>query len=371
MNTVVKSYDKTEEFFTQHNVNYAEFGFDWRREMRAAAGYLKTFLRMIKEKVMARDSRIDNPLRNLTLFAHSMGGFVSKLLINDLIDDNEPSEDWFYRFVSIATPFYGTEDHMDRYYVGIKFINLLLGGAEKVASLVATMPGPYGLMPPPLEIMRPHFQRLGLTQYPMRDGSDPKREADPFNINNRSRFPIVEGNKIMDDNFFFKAEDMFQQVLRPLPDSVKERTFHLRNNLPDREEINLELTWENDNGAAHNFSGPSPISNNSGASDGAVPFWSARLADTPDNHVYPLRVGTSHGSLAEDPDVLEVVNGLVQGNDLPESDTSSSLPRPTIADDGEIENFIRDFQDGRIDDHALATASAPLKRGLINSLSLC
>ena len=60
MNTVVKSYDKTEEFFTQNNVNYAEFGFDWRREMRAAAGYLKTFLRMIKEKVMARDSSIDN-----------------------------------------------------------------------------------------------------------------------------------------------------------------------------------------------------------------------------------------------------------------------------------------------------------------------
>ena len=371
MNTVVKSYDKTQEYFTQNNVNYTEFGFDWRREMRAAAGYLKTFLRMIKEKVMARDSGFDNPLRNATLFAHSMGGLVSKLLINDLIDDNEPTEDWFYRFVSLATPFFGTEDHMDRYYVGVKFLNLLLGGEEKVASLVATMPGPYGLMPPPLEIIEPHFQRLGLTRYPVRDGSDPNSEADPFNIKNRPRFPLIEGSKIMADKFFFKAEDMFQQIHRPLPDNVKERIFHLRNNLPDRKEINLELTWANLNGAAHNFSGPSPISNNSGAGDGAVPFWSARLADTPDNQVYPLRLGTSHGSLAEDPDVLDVVNDLVQGNGLPESATSSSRPRPTIADDSEIENFIRDFQGGRIDDHALATASAPLKRGLIKSLSLC
>ncbi len=73
MNTVVKSYDGTEAFFLEKNVNYTEFGFDWRREVRAATGYLRTFLRMIKEKVIARNSDFENPLRNLTLFAHSMG----------------------------------------------------------------------------------------------------------------------------------------------------------------------------------------------------------------------------------------------------------------------------------------------------------
>ena len=131
MNTVVKSYDETEKYFSEKNVNYTEFGFDWRREMRTAAGYLRTFLRMIREKVTARD--LENPLPELTLFAHSMGGLVGKLFINELIDDDENTEDWFYRFVTVATPFFGTENHMDRYYQGVKFVNLLLGGALKTS----------------------------------------------------------------------------------------------------------------------------------------------------------------------------------------------------------------------------------------------
>ena len=76
-------------------MNYTEFGFDWRREIRTAAGYLRTFLRMIREKVTARG--LENPLPELTLFAHSMGGLVGKLFINELIDDDENTEDWFYR----------------------------------------------------------------------------------------------------------------------------------------------------------------------------------------------------------------------------------------------------------------------------------
>ncbi|UCD81305.1 MAG: hypothetical protein JSW26_07735 [Desulfobacterales bacterium] len=371
MNTVVKSYDQTEAFFTQNNVNYTEFGFDWRRDMQAAAGYLKTFLRMIREKVTARDSSPDNPLRNVTLFAHSMGGLVVKLLINDLIDDNASTQDWFYRFVTIATPFFGTENHMDRYYVGVKFVNLLIGGADKVASLVGSLPGPYLLMPPPVDLMAPHFQRLGLSGYPMRDGGNPNREADPFNVNNRPRFPLIDGGKIMNDNFFFKAEDMFQQLYRPLPDDVRRRTFHLRNYLPDRKEINLELKWDDVNGAAYNFSGPSPVSNNNGASDGSVPFWSARLPDTPDNQVYNLRTDIDHGSLAEDPETLFVVNRLVHGNDLPQPGTAPAQPPPVIAGDREIENFISDLQGGGIDDQALATVSTPIKRGLMKNLSLC
>lgn len=371
MNTVVKSYDQTEAFFTQNNVNYTEFGFDWRREMRTAAEYLKTFLRMIKEKVMARDSSFDNPLRNVTLFAHSMGGLVAKLLINDLMDGNESTEDWFYRFVTVATPFFGTENHMDRYYVGVKFVNLLLGGADKVASLVGTLPGPYGLMPPPVDFMAPHLQRLGLNRYPMREAGDPSSEADPFDMKNRSRYPQIDGVPIMNDNFFFKAEDMFQQVYRPLPDSVRDRTFHLRNNLPARKDINLELKWDNVDGAAHNFFGPSPVGHNDGASDGTVPFWSARLADTPDNHVYDLRTDTDHGSLAEDPEALFVVNRLVHGNDLPQPGAAPAQPPPAIAGDGEIENFISDIQEGRINDQALATVSTPIKRGLMQNLSLC
>jgi hypothetical protein len=295
-----------------------------------------------------------------------MGGLVAKLLINDLMDDDEDTEDWFYRFVTVATPFFGTENHIERYYQGVKFVNLLLGGADKVASLVGTMPGPYGLMPAPLGVMQPHLNRLDLNRYPVRDSNDTNSEVDPFNINNRVRFPLI-----MNDDFFLKAEDMFQQVHRPLPDNLKERIFHLRNSHPDRENKNLELLWDEVTGSQHNFSGSSPMYNNEGASDGTVPWWSARLADALDNHVYPLQTVTDHGNLAEDPDALRVVYGLVHGEDLPEPGTASDRPRPTLADETETENFIRAFLDGELDDITLAAFPAPVLRRLIKNLSLC
>jgi hypothetical protein len=319
---------------------------------------------MIREKVMARD--LENPLPNLTLFAHSMGGLVAKLFINDLVDDDESTEDWFYRFVTVATPFYGTENHMDRYYQGVRFINLLLGGADKVASLVGTLPGPYGLMPAPKSVMEPQFSHLDLERYPVRDADNTNVEVDPFHIDSRKRFP-----PIMENEYFFRSEDMFQQVHRPFPDNVKDRTFHLRNNRPDREEKNLELLWDNVPGSEHDFSGPSPIRNNGGASDGTVPFWSARLADTPDNHVYPLRTDTDHGNLAEDPETLFVVNRLIHEQELPESGTAPDEPRPKIVNDTEVERLIIDFQDGRIDENAILTSSTPMRRGLVKGFSLC
>jgi hypothetical protein len=366
LNSVVKSYDDTEEFFSDNNVNYTEFGYDWRREIRTSANFLKTFLRMIKEKVMARNSNRENPLRNLTLYAHSMGGLVSKLLINDLIDDGENTQEWFFRFVTVATPFFGTETHIDRYYQGVKFVNLLLGGAGSVASLVATLPGPYGLMPAPSGVMQPHFARLGLSRYPVRDSSNTNREVDPYNFNNRPRFPLFVNN-----NFLLKAEDMFRQVARPLPDALKERVFHFRNSLPDRNNQNLELMWDEVTGSQHTFSGSSPVHNNNGASDGTVPWWSARLADAFDDHVYPLKMDTDHGHLAEDPNVLQIVNQLVHGEVLPEPMSAPlEQPHPIIADEREIENFILDFQNGELDDRALAHMSAPLRRSLITNLSL-
>ena len=364
MNTVVKSYDKTEKFFEEENVNYTEFGFDWRREIRAAAGYLRTFLRMIREKVMARG--LENPLPELTMFAHSMGGLVGKLFINELIDDDENTEDWFYRFVTVATPFSGTENHMDRYYEGVKFINLLLGGAENVAALVGSLPGPYGLMPAPIGTMEPNFSRLGLDRYPVRDADNINVEVDPYDSESRGRFPPT-----MVDNYFFRAEDMFQQLHRPLTNDVTERIFHLRNNLPNRGENSLELLWDNVAGSDHDFSGRLPIRINGGASDGSVPFWSARLADTPDSHVYPMRTETDHGELAEDPETLAVANRLVQGQDLPSPGATPSRPGPAVADDRVIETLINAFQAGNMEESELATLSEPVKRGLVKAFSIC
>ena len=221
-------------------------------------------------------------------------------------------------------------------------------------------------MPAPKSVVEPNFGRLGLNRYPVRDADNTNAEVDPHNSESRRRFPPV-----MVDNYFFRAEDSFEQLHRTLPDNIKERIFHLRNNLPNREEDSLELLWENVAGSDHDFSGPLPIRINGGASDGTVPFWSARLADTPDSHVYPMRRDTDHGDLAEDPETLTVVNRLVHGQDLPSPGTTPSQPGPAIADDQEIETLINDFQAGNIAESELATLSVPVKRGLVKAFNLC
>jgi hypothetical protein len=235
MNTIVKSYDGTEEFFIDRDFNYTEFGYDWRRDVRSSAVYLKTFLGMIKAKAKIKVDEQHNALRNLTLFAHSMGGLVVKLFINDLIEDSEDCDQWFGRFVSVASPFYGTETHIYRYYQGERLVNLLLGSTKKVAEMVATLPGPYGLLPCPLDILAPALDKLGLNRYPVRDDEHSASPIDPYSPSGLERFP-----KFTDRTYFVRAEEMFAQIGEKLPESLYDRIFHIRNNIRNNE---TPLEW--------------------------------------------------------------------------------------------------------------------------------
>ncbi len=305
MKHVFNVYFGTEQFFS-NKVNYIEFGYDWRRGIRSAAGYLRTFLQMIRDKVIKRGYA--NPLSGLTLFAHSLGGLVVKLFLNELVDDEENTQEWFYRFVSIATSYYGTENHIERYYVGDNLINALAGGAKRVAFFIASMPSFLSIMPAPKYILQPRYDSLGLDEHPVRDADNPDLELDPYSPDNQERCPPILNGRYLND-----AKTTLAQVDRELPDSVKERTFHICNKLPSRSEYPLKLYWENVVTEDYNYDGPSPIKNDGGESDGTTPFWSARLASTPNDHVYSIEISTEHEYLASAPIVLHIVNRLSHG----------------------------------------------------------
>jgi len=361
MNTIVKSYDETEVFFTSNGVNYTEFGYDWRRDIRAAAGYLRAFLKMIRDKVISEG--YENPLPQLTLFAHSMGGLVTKLFINELIDRGENTADWFFRFVSVGTPFYGTESHIQRYYSGDKLVNILIGQASIVAKMVATMPGPYILILAPRDVLEQRYDQLGLNRYPIRDFDDRDKDVDPYDPANRTRFPV----SVVDD-YLYNAGDIFRQIDRSLPDNTREQIFHLRNNI--KGDNIMEFLWKDIDGSTFHYSDTCPIKHNNGASDCTVPFWSARLADTPDDHVYPLDTKTKHGDLAEDPKTLKIVKMLADGDNLPDPGVFPDEDPVPEAQEGDIENLAHDLRSGTVTESELASQPKELIRGLMNRLSI-
>jgi hypothetical protein len=371
MNSIVKSYDGTESYFVAHDFNFTEFGYDWRRDVRSAAGYLKTFLGMIKTKVMNRTGGHANPLSRLTLFAHSMGGLVTKCLINELVADDQDTRQWFHRFVSVASPFYGTETHIDRYYCGEKMVNLLLGGPQRVARMISTMPGPYGLLPAPLEVLESKLHLLGLNRYPVRDALQPDVPVDPYSLEGLMRFP-----KYTHKTYFARAQALFAQVDEQLPAGVYDQIFHIRNNIRDNRRP-LEWRWQTIDREVFEPGDEAPVQATGGASDGTVPFWSARLADTPDDHIHALNIETDHGSLAEDQRVLAVVHDLAGESALPPGGATPpggegpfgplSQGRHLAA----VTTLIDDIKSGRAHENSIDAMPETMKRALVKALTIC
>lgn len=309
LSSFIKKYDGAEEFFRDH-ANYIGFGYDWRKPPQDEAGYLRYFLMKLKNKVMENGHA--NPLPQLTLLGHSQGGLVTKLFINNVEDRSENSDAWFARFISVGTPFYGTFTHMQRYFVGESLANLVVsGGGKEVAKIAASLPGPYGLLFAPRDVLAPRYGQLGMVRYPLRDFADDTLELDPFDSSQRLRFP-----SFVVDPYLAKAQRMFEEVDRELPEPVSRKIFHIRSNIRTTA-ATLEQRWQPGTGNLFHARGSNPLLDNAGASDGTVPFWSARLAWVDNARVYSLvntgQGGLEHSSLMEHPAVLDLIWHLTTG----------------------------------------------------------
>jgi hypothetical protein len=298
--------------------------------------YVRSFLWRIADKVMVRGH--DDPRRRLTLFAHSQGGLVAKLFVNDVVERGEDIGGWFERLVTCCTPFYGTWSHLSRYYVGEPFPNIVTGGAAAVARIVAAVKGPYLLLPAPNRVIEPRFAALDLTRYPVRDAAARGTACDAFAVAARARLPdYVVGD------YLTAARLQFSQIDAPLPPGVAGRIFHIRSNANGAAgERPFEMFWQAD------ARGDDPVMHNGmegGMHDGTVPFWSARLATTPDENVFDLS-GVSHADAAENATVLGIVWALMNGRAVP-AGPQSTQSGPAAGDFNRVTAILAQVQAGR------------------------
>ena len=237
---LVKSYDATESYFRERGFNYIVFGYDWRRPLRESAEYLQKFLSLLRKRVS--ELRGQDPLPTTTILCHSMGGLVAKVFLHRVFNKTTQSANvnkWMARLITVATPFYGTSNHMRRYYKGQDFINQINGetGATTVANISGTLPGPYILMLLDLKTFTNQGNRLGLSRYPVRDYNDDEMAADPYDPAMQSRYPDW-----VRPEFIAQARKERRMISKLLPNAVIRRVFHIRG-LGDKN-TGVEMRWK-------------------------------------------------------------------------------------------------------------------------------
>lgn len=292
-------YNGAGEYFKKEGWNFVTFGYDWRRPLREAADNLRTFLAEFRDAVQERHG--ENPLPLTHLYAHSQGGLVLKLFLNGIAD----GQDWFGKAFTVATPFYGTSTHQDRYFRGVRWLNRPYKPAT-VVKVVGSLPGPYSLMFLPKAVFDRYGAAIGLDHYPVTEpGSG--RAIDPYDPANLDRYLPAVKAAYLDD-----ARQVYDEIAAPLPQGLETRFFNIGGS---GEEMATSLSWKPLPEGYKAGDKNSPLQRDSkGQGDGTVPFWSAFHASAPDGWC-KLEVG-GHLSMAENRKVLKAVERLIEGDEL-------------------------------------------------------
>jgi pimeloyl-ACP methyl ester carboxylesterase len=312
-------YGELEGLAQSQGWNYGVFGFDWRRSLEESAGYFKGFVLKFQKRV--KDDYGKDPIPELTIVCHSMGGMVCTYALRN----TSFSGLGFHAIVTIATPFYGTSTQQERYYVGVPGVLNTIYGAKTVVEIIASLPGPFTLMFLPKVIYNRDGQKLGLSRYPELDPNG-NLDADPYNSAMLSRWPdAVRAHK----RYLVDARDELNKLSTPINANIAPVFFNVRSSLDTTTAV--ELLWNNING--DDFipgTSPSPLTGIAGTGDGTVPAWSAWHAYCRPKNRHELKQAKDHGNLLEHDEVLGVIDTIVKTRKLPTA-AKRGAKKPSVA----------------------------------------
>jgi len=279
--------------------NYGVFGFDWRRPLKESSSYFKTFILDFRQRVLDDFGRKYDPIPNLTIVCHSMGGLVC----TNALRDTTFSGLGFNAIMTIGTPFYGTSTHQDRYFIGEPLLNNLKYGAKNVVRIVASLPGPFTLMFLPKAVYDRDHAKIGLSRYPQFDPNG--NISDPFDRAIMRRWP-----KTVRDHWQYidaSRNEMFD-IAAPINANIAAKFCNVRSAVDSTTAV--ELIWKDVDGETIDPEvGPSPLTGLAGPGDGTVPAWSAFHAYCKNRH--DLKRARHHGTLLEHDEVLTLIEKVV------------------------------------------------------------
>jgi pimeloyl-ACP methyl ester carboxylesterase len=283
-----------------NDIDLLIFGWDWRRRLEDTVGFfLNRFLPAFQQAC-------PDALQNFVLMGHSFGGMVVNLILQE---NNAPLAN-MTRAVTVASPFYGYDGQIHRWFEGDEILNLL--GKQQVVETIASFPGCYVL--PFLDEQTYEDNKIAfgadpdakLVAYPSHDASSTKL-VDPFNPG-PNRYPQNIGFSMTELQYGLQTYRT-KIAVGPLPQYTS-RFFNIRGIRSPPMSTPGSVVWKLLTGP--NNPSTSPIGTGpDGKGDGTLPAWSTRLVTLPPNQVVKVVGMIDHMFMMEENATQQAIAGVL------------------------------------------------------------
>jgi pimeloyl-ACP methyl ester carboxylesterase len=280
-----------------NDIDWFIFGWDWRRRLEDTVGFfLNKFLPLFKSMV---EPKCGDVLQDYVLIGHSFGGMVATLMLQQ----NNPLLSTMGRTVTVASPFYGYDGQIHRWFEGEPLLNHIgpIDITPEVIEVIASLPGVYVL--PYLD--RHTFQinqaalagdpDYPLNAYPSHDLANGTLKVDPFSPGTH-RYPQNIGFRM---NELHHAINTYRKIAQGPHVQYASRFFNIRGIQSPPKTTPGSVSWGLLTGP--NNPNTSPIGTGPGGKgDGTLPAWSTRLVTLPIKQVVPVLGDIDHMFMMEE-----------------------------------------------------------------------
>lgn len=293
-------YMRFAQWCDYNDIDLFVFGWDWRRRLEDTASFfLDQFLPALR-------LACPDALQNFVLMGHSFGGMV----ISVILQENNALLTNMTHAVTVASPFYGYDGQIHRWFEGDDYLNFL--GKQQVVETIASFPGCY-VLPFLDEVTYQNYQvALGadpaakLNAYPSRDVSSAQM-VDPF-APGPNRYPQNIGFSLSELQY---GLDTYQKKIAAGPhQQYTGRFFNIRGIQSPPMSTPGSVLWKLLTGP--NNPNVSPIGTGPGGKgDGTLPAWSTRLVTLPPNQIAAVVGFIDHMFMMEENETQQAIAGVL------------------------------------------------------------
>jgi hypothetical protein len=290
-------YSRFTQWCELNDLDWFIFSWDWRRRLEDSVSFFfNQFLPLFRTTVQQQCGT--DPLQHFILMGHSFGGMLAKLMLHR----NDPVLVNMSHAVTVASPFYGYEGQIHRWFEGEPLLNQIgpFDVTLPVVKVITSLPGCYVL--PYLDYQTFLANQLALDKdpdyplhhYPSKDAKT-GQPGDPFNPG-PTRYPTDTG---FDLNELSSALTTYQTIAAQPPAAYIHKFFNIRGIQSPAGSTPGSITWGALTGPLNPHA--SPVTNGAGCpGDGTLPAWSARLVTLVGNQIVKVKGSVDHMFMMEE-----------------------------------------------------------------------
>jgi pimeloyl-ACP methyl ester carboxylesterase len=289
-------YSRFTQWCDLNDLDWFIFSWDWRRRLEDTVGFFfNQFLPLFRSTVQQQCGA--DPLQQFILMGHSFGGMVVKLMLHQ----NDPVLANMTQAVTVASPFYGYDGQIHRWFEGEPYLNQIgpIDVTLPMIRVITSLPGCYVL--PYLDYQTFLTHQAALMQdpnYPLPDfpskDANTGHDVDPFNPG-PNRYPTDTGFDLTELAY---ALTTYQMIAAAPPAAYANRLFNIRG-IQSTGSTTGSIRWGALTGPLNPHASP-VMSGSGGPGDDTQPGWSARLVTLSTNQVVPVVGNIDHMFMMED-----------------------------------------------------------------------